>query len=246
MHSFDSLLKDIRNLGIDENDKVMLHSSLKKVGQIQGGGDTLLDAFCEYLGDSGLLVLPCHTWGTIDEGGTYNIDTPSNLGVLPNLFRKRKGVYRSMHPTHSMCAYGKGAFEFVQGEIGNDSFCGNGCMQKLLDMGAKILLMGVTLTSCTFFHLIEEKTTLSHYWFNDKPTNYKVKLENGQVIDKPIYMTKIDTSEYFDKALDLVKGHPTTKLGKIGNADCILLDCKSIYPVIEKLIKENPNVFMCK
>ena len=246
MYSVDRLLKDIKALGIEKNDILMVHSSLKKVGEIQGGGDTLLNAFCEHLGDSGLLVLPCHTWGTIDEGGTYDIDTPSNLGVLPNLFRVRKDVYRSMHPTHSMCAYGKGAFDFVQGEIGNNAFCGNGCMQKLLDMGGKVLLMGVTLTSCTFFHLIEEKTTLSHYWFNDKPTSYKVKLENGQVVDNPIYMTKIDTSEYFDKALDLVKVHPSTKLGKIGNANCILLDCKAIYPVIQNLIKENPNIFMCE
>ena len=90
MHSFDSLLNDIKNLGIDKKDKIMVHCSLKKVGKIQGGGDTLLDALCEHLGDSGLLVLPCHTWGTINEGGTYDIDTPSNLGVLPNLFRKRK------------------------------------------------------------------------------------------------------------------------------------------------------------
>lgn len=244
MHNYDSLLKDIKNLGINENDIIMVHSSLKKVGQIQGGGHTLLDVFCNYLGDNGLLVLPCHTWGTLDEGGVYHIDTPSNLGVLPNLFRNRKGVYRSMHPTHSMCAYGKGGADFVQGEIGNDAFCGNGCMQKLLDMGAKVLLMGVTLTSCTFFHLIEERTTISHYWFNEKPTNYKVRLESGEVVDNPIYMTKIDTSEYFDKALDLVKAHPSTRLGKIGGADCILLDCKEIYPVIEGLIKENPNVFM--
>ena len=78
------------------------------------------------------------------------------------------------------------------------------------------------------------------------PTNYKIKLDNGKEIDNPVYMTKIDTSEYFDKALDLVKAHPSTRVGKIGGADCILIDCKGIYPVIEKLIKENPKVFMSK
>ncbi len=246
MNTFDSLLKDIKNIGLQKNDKVIIHSSMKNIGLTEGGGDTVLDAFCEYLGEDGLLVLPCHTWKSVqDYGNVYDTNVPSNLGLLPNLFRVRKGVYRSLHPTHSMCAFGKGAKEFVEGEIGNDCFCGNGrCMNKLLDMGAKVLLLGVTLTSCTFFHLIEEQTTLDHYWFNDKPDTYKIKLEDGKLIENPVYDTKIDTSKYFDNALSLVKSEKSTKLGKIGKADCILFECKKIYPLIQNLIREDPNVFM--
>ena len=244
MHNFNSLLNDIQSLGIEKEDKIMIHSSLKRVGKIDGEADTLLNAFCSYLGDKGLLVLPCHTWGTLNEGQVFDTDTPSNLGVLPNLFRKRKGVFRSLHPTHSVCAYGLGAQDFVQGELGNNCYCGIGCMQKLYDMNGKILLLGVTLTSCTFFHLIEEQTILNHFWFNDKPNDYKVKLDSGEIVDNPVYFTKIDTSEYFDKALNAVKLEQSTKLGKIGDADCILLDCKKIYSIISNLIKKNPEIFM--
>ena len=65
-----------------------------------------------------------------------------------------------------------------------------------------------------------------------------------ELIDNPVYDTKIDTSHYFDNALSVVKGEKTTKLGKIGNADCILFECQKIYPLIENLIKQDPNVFM--
>ena len=246
MFSYNNILDDIKNLGIKKDDKIMIHSSLKKVGQVDGGGDTLLDAFCDYLGEQGMVVIPCHTWGNIHEyNNTFDIDMPSNLGVLPNLFRVRKGVYRSMHPTHSVCAFGLGASEFVKGEIGNDCYCGNnGCMEKLLQTGGKVLLMGVSLTSCTFFHLIEEQTLKDHFWFNDSPTLHKVKTQTGEIIDNPIFYTKLDTSEYFDKALDIVKGHSSTRLGKIGNADCILLDMQSIYPVIQNLILNDKHFFM--
>ncbi len=246
MNTFDSILRDIKNIGIKENDKIIIHSSMKKVGSTEGGGDTVLDAFCDYLGREGLVVLPCHTWQSVKEyENVYDVNVPSNLGLLPNLFRVRKGVYRSLHPTHSMCAFGKGAKEFVDGEIGNDCFCGKGrCMNKLLDMGAKVLLMGVTLTSCTFFHLIEEQTTLDHYWFNDKPDFYKIRLDNGEIIENPVYDTKIDTSKYFDNALSIVKNEKTTRLGKIGNAECILFECQKIYPLIQNLIRQNPDVFM--
>ena len=246
MNTFDSILRDIKNIGIKENDKIIIHSSMKNVGPTEGGGDTVLDAFCDYLGEEGLVVLPCHTWQSVKEyGNVYDVNVPSNLGLLPNLFRVREGVYRSLHPTHSMCAFGKGAKEFVDGEIGNDCFCGNGrCMNKLLDMGAKVLLLGVTLTSCTFFHLIEEQTTLDHYWFNDKPDFYKIRLDNGEIIDNPVYDTKIDTSKYIDNALSIVKNEKTTRVGKIGEAECILFECQKIYPLIQNLIRQNPDVFM--
>ena len=246
MNTYQSLLSDIKNIGLKSDDKIIIHSSMKKVGEVQGGGNTLLDVFCDYLGEEGLVVLPCHTWDSVQNyGNIYHTNVPSNLGLLPNLFRVRKGVYRSLHPTHSLCAFGKGAKEFVQGEIGNDCFCGNGrCMSKLLDMNAKVLLLGVTLTSCTFFHLIEEQTTPNHYWFNEKPGMYKIKMPDGQLIENPVYDTKIDTSHYFDNALSVVKGEKTTRLGKIGNADCILFECQKIYPLIEGLIKQNPNIFM--
>ena len=248
MNTYHSILKNIQNIGIEKNDKIIIHSSMKKVGLTQGGGDTLLDAFCDYLGKEGLLVLPCHTWKSVqDYNNVYDTNVPSNLGLLPNLFRVRKGVYRSLHPTHSMCAFGKGAKEFVEGEVGNDCFCGKDrCMSKLLDMNAKVLLLGVTLTSCTFFHLIEEQTTSNHYWFKDKPDMYKIKLPNGELIENPVYDTKIDTSKYFDNALSAVKGEKTTRLGKIGNADCILFECQKIYPLIQNLIRNDADIFMGK
>ena len=246
MNTYDSILKDIKDIGIQKNDKIIIHSSMKKIGETDGGGDTVLNAFCDYLGEDGLVVLPCHTWGSVQKyQNVFDTNVPSNLGLLPNLFRVRKGVYRSLHPTHSMCAFGKGAEQFVEGEIGNDCFCGTGrCMSKLLDMGAKVLLLGVTLTSCTFFHLIEEQTTLDHYWFNDKPDIYKIKLPDGKLIENPVYDTKIDTSKYFDNALSIVKSEKTTRLGKIGNADCILFECQKIYPLIQNLIRQIPDIFM--
>lgn len=246
MNTYQSILEDIKNLGILKSDKIIIHSSMKKIGKTDGGADSVLNAFCDYIDDNGLIVLPCHTWGTIEDfNNIYNIDMPSNLGLLPNTFRKRKNVYRSLHPTHSVCAFGKGAKEFVKGEIGANSYCNkNSCIKKLFDMNGKVLLMGVTLTSNTFFHGIEEWMTDNHYWFNDKPDMYKVQLENGEIIKNPVYNTKIDTSIYFDKAMPQVLAEKSTKQGKIGDADCILIDMQKIYPIIENLIKTNPKIFM--
>ena len=42
---------------------------MKKIGETEGGADTVLDVFCDYLGENGLVVLPTHTYGTVKANG---------------------------------------------------------------------------------------------------------------------------------------------------------------------------------
>ncbi len=247
MNTYESLKNDIINMGIKPNDVIKIHSSMKKIGETQGGADTVLDVFCDYLGAEGLLVLPAHTWGTVkDYDYIYDPDTtPSNLGLLPNLFRQRKGVHRSIHPTHSVCAFGKGAKDFVSGTYPQITLCGKeSCYGKLYDLNARVLLLGVTLTSNTFFHYIEEyreEVPPAHY--KKEPIPCKIKLPGGNYIDNPVYLPPFDTSKQFDRALDVVLKEVSTVTGKIGQADCILIDCKKIFDVISNLLDENPKIF---
>src|SRR5262249_16752964 len=39
---------------------------------------------------------------------------PSQMGLLTELFRRRRGVLRSLHPTHSVCAHGPLASEITR------------------------------------------------------------------------------------------------------------------------------------
>lgn len=248
MNTYESLKNDIINLGIKPNEIIKIHSSMKKIGETEGGADTVLDVFCDYLGDSGLLVLPSHTWGTIEDYSyIYNPDkTPSNLGLLPNLFRQREGVHRSIHPTHSVCAFGKDAADFVSGTYPQITLCGNeSCYRKLYDLNARVLLLGVTLTSNTFFHWIEEwrESEVPPSHFKKEPMPCKIELPDGNCIDNPVYLPSFDTSKQFDRVLDVVLNEESTVTGKFGQADCILIDCKKIFPVISKLLDENPKLF---
>ena len=47
-------------MNIDQNGTIIVHSSMKSIGEVEGGADTVLDAFSEYMKD-GLLVFPTHT-----------------------------------------------------------------------------------------------------------------------------------------------------------------------------------------
>ena len=148
----------IRRMGIQPDDSVMIHASMKSIGNVEGGADTVLDAWMEYLSE-GLFMMPAHTWAQM--GPDCRVfdpqSMPSCVGLLTNLFRMRPGVVRSLHPTHSIAAYGKGAKDYIAGEETVDTPCHpDGCWGRLENIGAKILLIGVGHERNTFIHSVEE------------------------------------------------------------------------------------------
>jgi len=158
MYTKGTLLNDLRDMNIDPKGTLLVHSSMKAIGQVEGGADTVIDALMEYMKD-GLLVFPTHTWAQMSREYTvFDVKSePSCVGLLTNIFRSRPGVKRSLHPTHSVAAYGKDAEDFVAGEENSKTPCArSGCWGKLLDRHAQILFLGCPLSKNTFLHGVEE------------------------------------------------------------------------------------------
>lgn len=74
MYTKQDLKDSIIKIGIRPTDTLFIHSSMKAIGQVEGGADTVLDAFIEYLKDDGLLIFPTHTWKQIND--EYNVFDP--------------------------------------------------------------------------------------------------------------------------------------------------------------------------
>lgn len=111
-----TLQQDLAAMGLTGTETILIHSSMKSIGAVEGGADTVLDALMEFFAE-GLLLLPTHTWQSIDQDHpVFDVRrSPCCVGILPELFRQRPGVVRSLHPTHSIAACGRGAAEYLQG-----------------------------------------------------------------------------------------------------------------------------------
>lgn len=245
MHTHNSLLKQLQSLNIDNSGTLLVHSSLKSMGDIEGGAHTVLDVLSEYM-ENGLLVLPTHTWADVtpDNPKFYVEDSSSCIGILPELFRKRKGVRRSLHPTHSVAALGKGSQEMTKGDEQCDTPCARGsAWGKLLDQKATILLIGVDLRKNTFIHGIEEWADTPGRLSAEPEMLYTV-LPNGTEIEVPSFQHCGDIwSEYFWKvdALFLKKG--VMSLGKLGDATVRICDTVGMADLLFKMLKINPKLF---
>ena len=149
-------------MGIIPTDTVLIHTSMRAIGQVDGGADTVIDAFGEYLNE-GLFLVPTHTWANVNpKSPIYDVRTSVPcIGALPRAAAFRADGIRSLHPTHSVWAHGKGAEAFVRGEELATTPCPPGFLwDRLADAGAKILLLGVKLDKNTFIHAIDELADL--------------------------------------------------------------------------------------
>jgi len=237
MYTKQDLLSDLTRIKIDPAGTLMVHISCKAVGEVDGRGDTILDVLSEYM-SSGLLVLPAHTWNvSTDNPVTDVLHTRSCVGVLTEMFRKRPNVHRSLHPTHSLAALGKGAEEFVSGEEFIETPCGiDGAYYKLWERDAQILLIGVNFTRNTFIHGIEEWDGATGAASSDK-TDWYVINHAGQRLYTPQYRhcSRIG-SETFSKLEPQAIQEGVLSLGSFGDATTRLMRAKPLRNLVAKLL----------
>lgn len=158
MRTISQLIGEIEELNIKPTDTVMIHTSLRAIGEIENGAEGLIKAFMDYLKD-GLLLIPTHTWAFINgDGPTLDLIQPTTcIGTLPNIAASHPLGRRSYHPTHSIAAFGRRAEEYIKGEENSDTpGSPEGCWGRLYKEGAKILLIGVGQERNTFLHSVEE------------------------------------------------------------------------------------------
>jgi aminoglycoside 3-N-acetyltransferase len=179
----DSLVHDLRQLGVREDQSILLHASLSRLGWTQDGPATVVSALREVLGDGGTLVVPATTAGNSTTSPAYRERTRgmsarqrrayrraipafdpdttpgSGTGLIAECVRTTAGAIRSGHPQSSFAAIGTRAEEFMRDHAA-DCHLGEGSpLAKLYQAAAWILMLGVGYDVCTAFHLAEYRYT---------------------------------------------------------------------------------------
>jgi len=248
MYDRVGLTKQLKELGVKKSGTLFVHSSVKSVGAVDGGADTILDALLDAVGEDGLLCCATHTWDKVgSETDTFDPkNTPSCVGVLGMVLLKRDGAVRSLHPTHSMAVYGKGAKEFVEGEQYMHTPCPReGCCGKLLDADAQVLFLGVPLTKNTFIHGVEEWCGIENRL--SEPRKMRIVMDDGTLFDASFAMHRApvpDVSRNYGKLLPVFRKEGIAHEGKVGDADCVLCGCMDMFEVTSGLLADFPDLFL--
>ncbi len=243
MHTKDTLKEQIAALGIASDDTVLIHTSFKSLGEVEGGPNTLIDAFCEYL-SVGLFIVPTHTWANVtkDEPVYDPMSTEPCIGLVPRTAYKRKDGIRSLHPTHSVWVHGKGAQAFIKGEESSQTPAPvGGSWWKLGELKAKILLIGVNHGRNTYIHAVDEIAELDDRLVSEA-WSVSIKMPDGSLLTHPFRNHGETGSENFNNFEKAFIGLGAQKNGMLGDATVRVVDaakCRDILLNIYSKTKEN-------
>ena len=249
MINLEHIRTQLLKLGVPINKPVIVHVSLRAVGKIDGGGQTLLDALIEHVtSNGGVLCIPTHTWANFEKNKDIILDLTDNktcIGTLPDLAVQDKRAVRTLNPTHSVAVFGDK--NKVKEFIGQENQCitptsPNGCYGNLFKLNGKVLLIGVGQEKNTYIHCVEEMFGITDR-LSKEPVKMRVKNVDGSVSEKPFhYMNEeiLDVSVNFPKYERAFRYHGAIVDGVIGKAKVQLCDAVLIKQVMG-LIRERSN-----
>jgi aminoglycoside 3-N-acetyltransferase len=196
--SYDAkaLLDALRRAGIQEGDQLMLHASFDDRYGFRGSAVDAVDVFQAAVGSTGTLYMVSlpYTSSTLEYLRADPLfdpkRTPSRMGLLSEIFRRRPGVLRSCHPTHPVLGLGPAAESVLSGHELCAYPCGPGSpFERLLHAGAKVAFFNVSLSNLTYFHYLEHLVApqLPFPIYSAQPVPARLVMANGDVRSIPVY-----------------------------------------------------------
>lgn len=239
----DDIFIGLRELGLRAGDSVLAHSSLSSFGRVEGGADAVIDGIIRAVSPDGNVLFPTLTGSEAlspENPPTFDVlNTPCWTGIIPETARKRPGFVRSAQPTHSVCAFGPKAEWFIEGHEFSPTPCGIGSpYDRLVQAGGYILLIGVTHSSNTTMHYIEEIAE-SPWHIQPEIALSTIRYANGRMSQAPVRLHRYGTLRNFARLEPefLAKGIQVN--GKIGESTVRLIKAREMVEIALKRLREN-------
>lgn len=247
MYTKSEIKVQLAYMGAPKTDVVLIHSSLRAVGETEGRGEGLLEAFIEYFTeDGGLLCIPTHTWANVSDLTKPTLDMTSSktcIGTLPDIAAAHPMAKRSLHPTHSMAVFGRGAEEFIVDEVMCETPAPPfGCYGKIYDRGGKILLVGVGHNRNTYLHGVEEMLGVQNR-LSPEPLSMTLLHRDGTLESRLSHCHHAegigDVSKKYPKYEPAFRHYGHIIDGYVGNAPTQLCDARGMKEVLELIYKRS-------
>ena len=236
----------LRRLGLGEGDVVLVHSSLSSFGTVEGGADAVIDALLGVIGPSGTLCMPTLTWGSFGPDHPPPLFDPRTskgiVGRIPEVFRQRPRVQRSLHPTHSVAALGPEAERLLEGHEYSRTPCGlETPWGRMRDLDGYVLMIGCGTAPMTMSHGAEE---VHHEDARcTPPVRCLTRAGDGETVEVSIRLHQ----RYLrpgPSRLDLepvMEAEEMLKRTRVGKSNLLLARARDVWDVFSRWCRENPG-----
>jgi aminoglycoside 3-N-acetyltransferase len=246
------LAQDFRALGLAPGDMVMVHASVRSVGEIAGGPDQIHLAIKDAITEAGTLLMYASCPDYVDDVGRgvhpgsierevleklpafdpLTARAARDNGTLVEFFRSYPGSLVNNHVARFV-AWGAQAPYLFSKQPWDFAFGRGSALERFVERDGKILLIGCDHDTVTFLHYAEHIVNVPGL----RVVTFEVPwLENGARVWKE--MQEIDTSgagahsswpeRFFALIVNKHLAATHNRGSRVGHAHCFLLDAKGL------------------
>jgi len=235
----------LRAAGISEGDTVLVHSNFKPDSGFQGTPLDLANALAASVGETGNLLMVSipfrgAAYDYLALGKPFNVKkTISMMGLVTEMFRRRDGTLRSLHPTHPVLAYGRDAQWLVAGHERCLYPCGSGSpFDKFRQLKGKILFYDVSFNSITFFHYVEDllKERFPFSVYGNRLFSVPAIDSDGKARDIQTYAFNKEVIRVADKLEAEMTRQGKIRHGRVGNSRFCLVTAEDVVACFTMMV----------
>ena len=255
MHDRRSLADGFEALGVAPGDVVMLHASVRAVGEVAGGADEIHLALKDALGPAGTLLMYAGCPRHVDEIGRGNLSAEEEQelleklppfdpatarasrenGALVELLRTWPGSRVNAHVARFV-AWGKWAVHLLEPQPWDHAYGRGSVLERFASLDGRILLLGSDHDNVTFLHHAEHIVDIP----GKRIARFLVPvLEQGARVWRE--MAEVDTSsagahanwppDFFRRIVDAHLGATGNRGALVGDAPSVLLRARDLLDV---------------
>jgi aminoglycoside 3-N-acetyltransferase len=252
MYSREELATGFHRLGVAPGDTLMVHASVRAVGEVAGGPDQIHLALKDALTAEGTLMMYASCPSYYDEVGRghLSLDQERELveklpafdpftaraerdnGALVEFLRTYPGSLVNPHVARFV-VWGEQAGYLISEQPWDYPFGQGSALDRFTQLDGKILLLGCDHDTVTFLHYAEHIVDVP----GKRVARFKVPVaENGRRVWRA--MEEFDTSDqgahpnwparFFARLVDTYLAQRSCRGGLVGDAECFLLDARGL------------------
>jgi aminoglycoside 3-N-acetyltransferase len=241
----ERIARDLLAAGVTPGATILVHSSLRALGHVEGGAECVIGGLLDALGKGGTLLMPALSYAGVNaDSPRFDVlRTSSNVGAIPETFRRMPGVQRSLHPTHSVCGIGPRASSLLAGHRHDRTPCGPHSPYRLL-AGCG----GSTTSSTPCMEVFGRRPQPSMkieppYLFGAELALTLVR-KDGSEIDGAYRMHGFrGYGQRYDRVAELGSG-PWLREGRVMEATVHLIDAGELWRRAEAALRRDPLFFV--
>src|SRR3990167_5316083 len=244
----NTILQMLDYMNVPRHGVLLVHSAFKGFSREGYDAFDVLQSLLDYM-QPGTLLMPTMSWRFVKPNAPYfdELKTPSNTGILSELFRQHFASSRSVHPTHSVAGCGKWLPEI----LGQHHLCTTPCgasspFAQLVNYDAHIIMLGVGMDCCTLIHHAEEMIAPEYYVRSiQEIETYYCRDRFGTTKTVALRRHLFLPRNYW-QFQNILASQGKLRVFRCDNAICFGFSAKVLYQQVVDVLKNKPTAIMAQ